>query len=90
MLSRRGQVVVALSVLITAVTIGLAPSGAAQTAPRDQASRIAVLTGTQSINDTEAGTVALSDRLTRPGLPACLEAPQQVFRCPVCHGFPRV
>jgi hypothetical protein len=34
------------------------------------------------------GTVALSDRLTRPGPPACLEAPQQVFRCPVCHGFP--
>jgi hypothetical protein len=32
--------------------------------------------------------VALSDRLTRTGPPACLEAPQQAFRCPVCHGFP--
>jgi hypothetical protein len=35
-----------------------------------------------------AGTVALSDRLTRPGPPACLETPQQVFGCPVCQGFP--
>jgi hypothetical protein len=37
---------------------------------------------------TQDGTVALSDRLTRTGPPACLEAPQQAFRCPVCHGFP--
>jgi hypothetical protein len=37
---------------------------------------------------TSTGTVALSDRLTRTGPPACLEAPQQAFRCPVCHGFP--
>jgi hypothetical protein len=54
MLSHRGQVGVAVSVLITAVTVGLAPSGVAQTARRDQASRVAVLTGAQSINDTEA------------------------------------
>ncbi len=54
MLSHRGQVGVAVSVLITAVTVGLAPSGVAQTAPRDQASRVAVLTGAQSINNTEA------------------------------------
>ncbi|MGH3867328.1 MAG: DUF4185 domain-containing protein [Pseudonocardiaceae bacterium] len=40
--------------MITAVTVGLAPSGAADTAPRGQVSRVAVLTGAQSINATEA------------------------------------
>jgi hypothetical protein len=54
MLSHRGQAGVALSVLITAVTVGLAPSGVAQAAPQNQARRVAVIAGAQSINDTEA------------------------------------
>ncbi|MGB6163004.1 MAG: DUF4185 domain-containing protein [Pseudonocardiaceae bacterium] len=54
MLSHRGQAEAALAVMITAVTVGLAPSGAADTAPRGQASRVAALTGAQSINATEA------------------------------------
>ncbi|MCA1693854.1 MAG: DUF4185 domain-containing protein, partial [Actinobacteria bacterium] len=40
--------------LVAAITGGLAPSGAAQTAPRGQASRVATLTGAASINDTKA------------------------------------
>ena len=54
MLSHRGQAGAALAVMITAVTVGLAPSGAADTAPWGQASRVAALTGAQSINATEA------------------------------------
>jgi len=53
MLSHRAGA--ALAVLIAAATVGLAPPGAADTAPRDdQARRVAVLTGAGSINDTEA------------------------------------
>jgi D-arabinan endo alpha-(1,5)-arabinofuranosidase len=44
----------AVTVLIAAVTVGLAPAGAAQGAPRGQASRVAVLTGAESLNATEA------------------------------------
>jgi hypothetical protein len=44
----------ALAVLIAAVPVGLAPPGMAQTAPRAKASPVAALTGTQSINETEA------------------------------------
>ena len=45
----------ALAVLIMAGTVGLAPPGMAHTAaPRGKASRVAVLTGAQSINATEA------------------------------------
>ncbi|MGH3920007.1 MAG: DUF4185 domain-containing protein [Pseudonocardiaceae bacterium] len=54
MLSHRAGGGAALAVLVAAVTVGLAPLGAAHTAPRDQASRVAVLTGAASINDTEA------------------------------------
>jgi Domain of unknown function (DUF4185) len=44
----------AVTVLIAAVTVGLAPPGAAQGASRGQASRVAVLTGAESLNATEA------------------------------------
>jgi D-arabinan endo alpha-(1,5)-arabinofuranosidase len=54
MLSHRAGAGAALAVLVAAVTVGLAPPGAAHTAPRDQASRVAMLTGAESINDTEA------------------------------------
>ncbi|MGH3803437.1 MAG: DUF4185 domain-containing protein, partial [Pseudonocardiaceae bacterium] len=51
MLSHRAAAGAALAVLVAAVTVGLAPAHAA---PPDQASRVAVLTGAASINDTEA------------------------------------
>ncbi len=54
MLSHRGQAGGTLAVLIAAVTVGLALPGAAHPAPRGQASRVAVLTGAESINETEA------------------------------------
>jgi Domain of unknown function (DUF4185) len=54
MLSYRVQAEAALLVLTVVVTVGLAPPGTAETAPRGQASRVAVLTGTESINATEA------------------------------------
>ena len=54
MLSHRGQAGVVLSALIAALMVGLAPSGVAQAGPGNQASRVAVITGAQSINDTEA------------------------------------
>jgi hypothetical protein len=52
--------------------------------------RLSLLSGSSrtGAHSIPPGTVALSDRLTRPGPLACLEAPQQVFGCPVCHGFP--
>src|ERR687894_209918 len=52
--SHRGQAGTALAVLTAAVTVGVAPQGAADTAPRGQASRAAVITGAGSINETEA------------------------------------
>ncbi len=52
--SRRAGAGAALAVLVAAVTVGLAPPGAAHAAPWDQASRVAVLTGAASSNDTEA------------------------------------
>jgi hypothetical protein len=54
MLSYRVQAGAALVVLTAAVTVGLAPSGTAETVQRGQASRVAVLTGAESINTTEA------------------------------------
>jgi hypothetical protein len=51
--SHRGQAGTALAVLTAAVTVGVAPQGAADTAPA-QASRAAVITGAGSINETEA------------------------------------
>jgi hypothetical protein len=54
MLSHRARVGAAVAVLVAGITGGLAPPGAAQTAPRGQASRVATLTGAASINDTEA------------------------------------
>lgn len=53
MLSYRARAGAAL-VLIAAVTLGLAPPGTAETVPQGQASRVAVLTGAESINATEA------------------------------------
>src|ERR671917_2110125 len=52
--SHRGQAGTALAVLTAAVTVGVAPHGAADTAPRGQASRAALITGAGSINETEA------------------------------------
>jgi hypothetical protein len=57
MLARRTHVGAALAVLSTitvAVTVSAAAPGVAQTAPLRQASPVAVLTGAQSINATEA------------------------------------
>ncbi len=54
MLGYHARAGAAVTVLIVAVTVGLAPSGAAQGAPRGQASRVAVLTGAESLNATEA------------------------------------
>ncbi len=54
MLSRRARAGAALAVLIAAVVVGLAAPGSAATGPRGQASRVAVLTGAESINTTEA------------------------------------
>jgi hypothetical protein len=54
MLTHRAGAGAALAVLIAAVPVGLAPPGTAQTVPRAQASPVAALTGTQSINETEA------------------------------------
>jgi hypothetical protein len=53
MLSYRVQVGAALVVLIVVVMVGLAPPGMAETVPRGQASRVAVLTGAESLNATE-------------------------------------
>jgi hypothetical protein len=54
MLSHRAGAAVALGVVIASATVGLAAPGAAATAPGGQASRVAVLTGAESINSTEA------------------------------------
>ena len=54
MLSHRARAGTALAVLIAAVTVDIAPPGIADTAPGGQASRVAVLTGAESINATEA------------------------------------
>ncbi len=54
MLSHRGRAGAVSAIVVAAVTVGLAPQGAAQTAPQDQASRVAAITGAESINDTEA------------------------------------
>jgi hypothetical protein len=54
MLSHRARVGAASGIVVAAVTVGLAPPGAAQPAPRGQASRVVTLTGASSINETEA------------------------------------
>ena len=54
MLSHRAGVGVALMVLMASAMAGLAPPGEAETAPQGQASRVAVITGADSINATEA------------------------------------
>ena len=54
MLTHRAGAEAALAVLIAAVPVWMAPPGTAQTAPRANASPVAALTGTQSINETEA------------------------------------
>ena len=54
MLTHRAGAGAALAVLIAAVPVWMAPPGTAQTAPRAKASPVAALTGTQSINETEA------------------------------------
>ena len=61
MLSRRAQSGAALVALGAALTVGLAPSGAADSTPRSQASRVAVLTGAESIIATEARYQAALD-----------------------------
>ncbi|HEX6402775.1 MAG TPA: DUF4185 domain-containing protein [Pseudonocardiaceae bacterium] len=53
-LSRRAGAGIALAILIASITAGLAPPGAAETVPQGQASRVAVITGAESINATEA------------------------------------
>jgi hypothetical protein len=54
MLTYRAGAGAAFAVVIAAVPVGLAPPGVAQTAPRVTARPVAALTGTQSINETEA------------------------------------
>lgn len=54
MLSYRAQTGAALVALITVVPVGLAQPGRADTAPQGQASRVAVLTGAESLNATQA------------------------------------
>ncbi|HJT03419.1 MAG TPA: DUF4185 domain-containing protein, partial [Pseudonocardiaceae bacterium] len=54
MFSCRAASGVALVILIASITAGLAPPGAAETAPQGQAKRVAVITGAESINATEA------------------------------------
>jgi hypothetical protein len=53
-LSYRTASGVALVILIASITAGLAPPGAAETVPQGQAKRVAVITGADSINATEA------------------------------------
>jgi hypothetical protein len=53
MLGHRALVGVALAVLSAAVAVDLAPPGVADDAQPGQARRVAVLTGAQSINDTQ-------------------------------------
>ncbi len=52
--ARAGVALAALSATVAAVTVSAAAPGAAQTAPRGQASPVAVITGAESINATEA------------------------------------
>jgi hypothetical protein len=52
--TRAGVVLAALSTAATAVTVSAAAPGAANTAPLGQASPVAVITGAESINATEA------------------------------------
>ncbi|MGH3813029.1 MAG: DUF4185 domain-containing protein [Pseudonocardiaceae bacterium] len=52
--ARAGVALAALSAAAAAVTVSAAAPGAAQTAPRGQASPVAVITGAESINETEA------------------------------------
>lgn len=54
MLNHRVGAGAAMVVLIAAVMASLAPPGVAETAPPGQASRIAMITGAESINATEA------------------------------------
>ena len=54
MFTHRAGAGAVLAVLIAAGPVGLAPPGTAQTAPRAKASPVAALTGTQSMNETEA------------------------------------
>jgi D-arabinan endo alpha-(1,5)-arabinofuranosidase len=54
MLAYRAGAGAGCAVLIVAVPLWLAPSGMAETVPRAKASPVAALTGTQSINETEA------------------------------------
>ena len=54
MLTYRAGVGAACAVVIAAVPVGLALPGMADTAPRAKARPVAALTGTQSINETEA------------------------------------
>ena len=57
MLTRRvraGAVLAALTAATATVTVSAAAPGAAHTAPRGQASPVAVITGAESINETEA------------------------------------
>lgn len=54
MRGHRGRVGALPAVLVAAVTVGLAPSATAEQAPRGQASQVALLTGADSLNATEA------------------------------------
>ena len=54
MLSHRAGAGVALVVLVASVMASFAPPGAAETAPQRQATRVATITGADSINATEA------------------------------------
>ncbi len=52
--ARAGAVLAALTAATAAVTVSAAAPGVAQTAPRGQASPVAIITGAESINETEA------------------------------------
>ncbi|MGH3982956.1 MAG: DUF4185 domain-containing protein, partial [Pseudonocardiaceae bacterium] len=54
MLTPRARAGAVLAALTAAVTVSAAAPGAAQTAPRGQASLVAIITGAESINETEA------------------------------------
>jgi D-arabinan endo alpha-(1,5)-arabinofuranosidase len=54
MFSHRARAGTASGIVVAAITVGLAPPGAAQAASRGQASRVVTLTGALSINETEA------------------------------------
>jgi Domain of unknown function (DUF4185) len=50
----RGRLAAVSAVLVAAITIGLAPSAPAEDMPQQQASQVALLTGAESLNATEA------------------------------------